>query len=148
MKKLYDLGYQTIKEPRGFLEAIAALEAVVIDTRFNPHSRNPAWNKITLQRKLIERYVHVQELGNVNYQEWSAEIQIKDLEAGLRYIEHHLLTNNVILLCACKDRNSCHRKVIANACEQHLGLVSIPLDNDTCTRLASGLPIDPQLKLF
>lgn len=148
MHTIYDLGYQTVKDPEVFLRAVAAIDAVVIDVRFSPYSRNPAWNKLSLQRKLVERYVHVAELGNINYRDWSAEIEIKDLAGGLRYVEHHLQHNDIILLCACKDRETCHRKLIADACAETLGLASIPLDNNSCAHLAAGLPFDPQPRLF
>lgn len=148
MKELYDLGYQAIKSHQTLIEVAHTLDAVVLDVRLSPRSRDPRWNKRALLTHLVERYVHVESLGNVNYRDWDAPIAIKDLARGTEHIRHYLETNSVILMCACGRRETCHRKVIAEAFAEETGIVSIPLDLAACSRIIAAIPPDPQLKMF
>lgn len=150
MHKLYDLGYQTIKDPAILAQVVEKLDAVVFDVRWSPRSRDYRWNNSALQSLLSQRYLHVQELGNVNYRDWSAPVQISHLPYGLKQIAIALEANPVILMCACRDRSTCHRLVIVQAAiEQIPGLVSVPLGLSDCQDiLVSGANPPAQLKLF
>ncbi len=148
MKELYDLGYQNIKSHQTLVEVACILDAVVLDIRASPRSRDPRWNKRSLMTHLVERYVHVADLGNINYRDWSAPIVIANIERGLDHIRHYLETNSVILLCACHSRDTCHRKVITDAFQKETGIASIPLDLAACSRIIAAIPPDPQLKMF
>ena len=65
-RQVYGIGYS--KRKLSDVARIArSLDAVVFDIRWRAGSRNPSWNKSTLQRTLGERYVRARELGNVNY---------------------------------------------------------------------------------
>jgi uncharacterized protein (DUF488 family) len=65
---------------------------------------------------LKDRYRHVPALGNRNYQNDDAPIQIHNLEIGLRLIESW--DANVVLLCACEKPENCHRRVVRAALER------------------------------
>lgn len=158
MNPLYDLGYQTIKDPNLLVQVAGVLDAVVLDVRLRAASRDPKWNKVFLQRKLLERYVHIPDLGNLNYKDWSAPIQIKDLAAGLRHIDLYLQANPVILLCACRDRKTCHRLEIVKACQHTLSahtptprclaIDSVSLDLAACRKIIDNAPEATQGRLF
>lgn len=132
--KIYDLGYQSIKNASLLVQVVNSLNAIVVDVRLSPRSRDPQWNRKALLTSLGERYVHVEALGNLNYKV-AAPIVIKDLPAGLLFLGHYLELGPVILLCACWDRHHCHRKVILDYLESKCKLVSIPLDLAACRQL-------------
>ena len=67
-------------------------------------------SKYLLSGIFENKYIHIKELGNVNYK--GKEIKICDLDAGLSKIEN-LINKDIILLCSCKDYNKCHRKIIS-----------------------------------
>lgn len=150
MHKLYDLGYQTIKDPDILAQVAEKLGATVLDIRFSPRSRDYRWNKAALATIMSGRYTHVAELGNVNYKDWSAPIQISHLDYGMRLIWVTLEANPVILLCACRDRKTCHRLVVVEATiRRYSGIVSVPLGLSDCLEIINpeGAP-SAQLKLF
>ncbi|MBS1797062.1 MAG: DUF488 domain-containing protein [Acidobacteria bacterium] len=90
--------------------------AVLADIRFAPHSRHLEWRRDYLKLLLKDRYRHVAALGNRNYQNHDAPIRIHNLEIGLRLIESWETV--VVLLCACKDLENCHRRVVKEALER------------------------------
>ena len=108
-QKVYGMGYsgRTLSD---IVRIARSLDAVIFDIRWRAGSRNPSFNKSTLQRTLGERYARARELGNVNYKGAVSEIEIADIEAGIHLIEES--DKPVILLCVCKDPKVCHRTVI------------------------------------
>ena len=58
-------------------------------------------------------YIHVRELGNVNYK--GGPVEIEDLEAGLCKLRAILERGPAILMCMCSNLRRCHRKVAADA---------------------------------
>ena len=68
---VYSFGYSG-QDWQRFVEAVVAADAVVIDTRIQPSSRTPTWNKSRLQAALKLRYVHAGALGNKNYRSETA----------------------------------------------------------------------------
>jgi len=85
-------------------------KGVLFDIRFSPHSRNPVWELSALRKRFGFRYRHVPAFGNKNYR--SGPIEIADFEAGLQAIQKS--GRPVILMCACKNYEQCHRKTIAD----------------------------------
>ena len=150
MHTLYDLGYQTIKDPDILAQVAGRLDAVVLDIRFSPRSRDFRWNRAALQTLLpTGRYVHAAELGNVNYKDWSAPIQISHLDYGLKLISITLAANPVILLCACRDRKTCHRLVVVEAAIRQIPKVfSVPLNLSDCLQIIHPETSTAQLKLL
>lgn len=108
---IYTAGYygRDIDEFRATAEG---LNAMVVDIRLVPQSRfTPQWRQKNLQALFGENYLHIKQLGNKGFKE--KRIEIADLEAGLEIIAQ--IKRDMILLCACKHYDNCHRKVIAEA---------------------------------
>lgn len=150
MHALYDVGYGTLKS----LEVLKALSAglgddagnaIVFDIRMTPRSRDPQWNKKSIEMAVGSfYYYHASEFGNVNYKN-GGPILIKDPSYGLRSIEHYLSGRlPVLLLCACKDRATCHRVEVAKLIFDALGVRSMPLD-ETYTQFLAGAYIRPEI---
>ena len=109
---LFSLGYSGVR-----FEAVTQWldqhDALLVDVRFKPFSRNPQWRQSYLQRVLGPRYWHVPELGNLNYK--GGRIQLMDEAAGVRTVSEMLERTPVALLCVCSDHATCHRTVAAEA---------------------------------
>jgi uncharacterized protein (DUF488 family) len=119
---IYTFGYRgagTTMNPlimEVFTSFIKAHHVKLVDIRLSPRSRFfPAWRKGALQRHFQEDYVHVPQLGNLNYQDHSLPIQIANREEGLAVVLHLLDCGwSVCLLCACSHVEHCHRLTVAN----------------------------------
>jgi uncharacterized protein (DUF488 family) len=112
MKKAYSFGYSG-KQPEDLLKAVGELGAVLCDIRLVPYSRwHPGWNKKRLASLFGNAYIHVPELGNLNYKS-GGPIEIADINAGLQTVLDLLKTRSVILMCVCKDPLLCHRAVVS-----------------------------------
>lgn len=111
--ELLTLGYT---EP----DALARLDAFMerpdtglVDIRYSPRSR---WKPVFNQAALIERYGalkygHCKALGNVNYNKPGEPMKLSDPFMGVRMVLQLLQGGrSLILLCACKDYERCHRK--------------------------------------
>ena len=107
-RQVYTLGYPVRK-----LDEIVAMvedkQAILFAIRFSPRSRNPVWNEGNLRQAFGARYKHIRALGNANYR--GNSVRIQDFDAGLRAIAQS--GRAVILMCACKEHEHCHRSVIA-----------------------------------
>jgi len=108
---IYTLGYSgwSADDVASLLDR---LDAVLVDVRMSPRSRNPAFSGRRLAERLGDRYRHVRGLGNTNYR--GGEIVLHDWDGGLKELQ--ALTSGgraVVLMCACADVNVCHRKVVA-----------------------------------
>lgn len=120
---LYTFGYQGYTPDK--LKAVAeALNAIVVDIRMSPRSRNARWNMSNLVQVLGKRYVHMPAFGNRNYNT-DGPIVINNLEAGAAWLlreqiplNHRMLErkefDNAILMCVCKDARTCHRTVLVD----------------------------------
>jgi uncharacterized protein (DUF488 family) len=112
-KVIYTFGYQG-KRAVDLLAKLEQLDAVLCDVRLSPRSRwAPEWNQKQLAALLGERYVHVPELGNVNYK--GGPVEIADLSTGLGTILDLAATRAVVLMCVCSKLCGCHRETIAEA---------------------------------
>lgn len=116
---LYTFGYAGAGAGAGdALDAVMlAPMMLLVDIRLRPQSRYwPVWNKKHLLARWGSRYTHEKQLGNVNYKNRSLPVQL----CGLR-VEQAILGlvallkqgYSVTLLCACRDFETCHRKVVA-----------------------------------
>jgi hypothetical protein len=91
-----------------------------------PRSRVPGWNRIQLERLLGARYQHLKALGNRNYK--SGEIALVDLAGGLQQVEALLdAFDGVVLMCACRDGQRCHRRRVADEASRQLGVPTTEL---------------------
>ena len=114
MKQAFLAGY-TSRKPQQLARLAEALDAVVIDSRFSPMSRVPYWTQRALQSVLGQRYRHVKEFGNVTYKTHGV-ITLADPAAGTRAIGD---IDRVIILCACKDGATCHRRQVGEYLTAH-----------------------------
>jgi len=118
---LYTLGYSGWT-PQAIQETAQAHNAVVCDIRYSPASRHPQWSKRQLAQLLGARYQHVQALDNRNYKS-GGPIELADYDAGKQAIADVLATGqSVILMCACKDVATCHRRMAAEQLAADLGV--------------------------
>jgi len=111
MKIVHTTGY-TGQDVNVLPDLLERMNAVLCDIRFSPHSRHERWRERSLRNLLGARYVHLIEFGNEAFR--IGEIKIHDFSAGLRKLETLLqLYDGVILMCACKEYELCHRRTVA-----------------------------------
>jgi hypothetical protein len=133
---LYDLGYIGCILP-DLKAAVEATGATLLDIRFSPYSKNPTWNRNNLVKALGEQYVHCRSLGNENYRMVGMEnVKFVDLDQGMIMIFGLLQKGPVIVMCACKDVNHCHRLLAVLEYEKRIGQVSTHLGPADLKRLA------------
>lgn len=68
-------------------------------------------------------------------------MQIQDIEDGMIILKHILQYRPIILMCACRERKSCHRVVVAQRIYDELGVVSTPLKASGCRKLIEKEPL-------
>lgn len=109
--RFYSLGYlgRTLPE---ILAILVERSAVLVDIRLVPYSRNKAFIKGALERVLGPRYVWVRSLGNLNFRT-GGPVALADYAAGRAAIL--ALQSPVVLMCACREHERCHRSVVAQA---------------------------------
>jgi len=96
-----------------FKDLVEDLDALIVDVRYVPYTPLPFWSIGTLQEKFGEKYIHIKELGNINYKD-KTNIEIADFSTGLiRFVVASEGFKTCILLCGCIDVNKCHRKIVA-----------------------------------
>jgi len=139
---LYDLGYSELKSPALLLDAVRALDALLVDCRFKPSSRDPRYRYNYLAKRLGPQYIHLPSLGNRNFR--GGPIEIVDLDAGLENIRKFLENSRVILMCGCWNREECHRKLIVQVFSARYGIRSIPITRQIAVELAA----DRQMAFF
>jgi len=110
--EIFTLGYADWK-PGALKVLVDDLDALVVDVRISPRSRNPQWRQPYLERLLGQQYLHVREFGNVNYK--GGPIEIVDPAKGLDRIREYLDAGiPIILMCVCRELATCHRLNVAH----------------------------------
>lgn len=118
---IYTFGYEK-RDITELLKVSAELNAIVIDTRFNPHSYVRGWNREQLNQVLPE-YLWFREFGNINYQHPEKGMEIFDYPSGEVRITPFLeYGRSIILLCYERNPIECHRTIIANQLSARFGL--------------------------
>ncbi len=109
---IYLFGYSG-KSDQQIEEAIGK-DGLLVDIRYSPKSRRSGYSRAGLIRTFGERYRHVRELGNADYQ--SGGIRLADPDAGLAIIEEIAAAHDgpIFLMCACEDGTTCHRHQAGN----------------------------------
>jgi uncharacterized protein (DUF488 family) len=125
---IYTLGYLNAT-PEAVDRYVEELGALLVDTRFTPTSRNPVWRQGPLRRLLGDRYVHIKALGNERYRQ-GPPIKLHQPEEGMAQLRPLVEAQPVILLCACRDVNLCHRKLIAEMAADAWGVEVVHLPQD------------------
>lgn len=103
---VYTFGYSGVKA-EVLPKLLDLLDADLFDIRYSAGSMNPDYSGKRLRERLGFRYNHIRALGNENYREDNKPIKILDYEAGRIAIECN--PKPVVLMCACKEFDSCHR---------------------------------------
>lgn len=112
MHTLYTLGYTGTKRDQ-LLTLAEKLDATLVDVRLSPRSRHPMWDGSALAQAWGERYRHIRDLGNVNYKAPERGIMLMSVENGTLTLVRLLAVRPAIILCACSDWQTCHRRVVA-----------------------------------
>ncbi len=96
------------------LERLMQDGAYLVDIRLSPRSRMPAFNQNALQARFQKRYIHMPDLGNVNYRN-GEPIKIAHPGRGISRLVNGLNQGyTLILMCGCKDYESCHRHAVVD----------------------------------
>jgi hypothetical protein len=111
MNPIYTAGYGG-HVARSLVLAARQLDALVIDIRHSPRSKNPGYDQKELIGALDSRYHHLPQLGNVNYGGQGA-IQLANAEEGIRRVLEIAHARTVILMCGCGEFSGCHRATVA-----------------------------------
>ena len=92
--------------------ALKRENALLVDTKFSPKSKNPTWRKESLVSVLERRYIHLPQFGNSAYK--SDRIVIADMPKGIEFLVQlrEFGFQKFILMCACANESTCHRNVI------------------------------------
>ncbi len=121
---LYSAGYQRL-DLAAFVAFVQREDLTVADVRLKPVSRNFKWNKNALTTLLGDRYVWIEELGNLNYK--GGPIVLKDEATGMATLWTLLNREQpVVVLCVCADPAICHRTVVTTQLEA-AGVLVLPL---------------------
>lgn len=110
---VYTIGYGGMEGAAELAQVCRDTGAVLLDVRYSPYSRNEAFTGRTI-RLAVPRYEHVPQLGNRNYKEHDAPIDIADPRLGLAIAENYLERGPILLLCYCPHVSVCHRKTVAD----------------------------------
>jgi len=104
-------GYQAHKA-QNLKASVAARGALVVDIRINAASPCPTWRTMGMRRLFgFANYRHIKEFGNSKLKEGG--IEIADYPAGLAKLEKlakEFPGRPIVMLCGCKEYETCHRK--------------------------------------
>lgn len=134
---LYTYGYTggSMEDLKAFTEA----SALILDIRYSTNSRVAHWRGDALRLALKPNYEHVRDFGNINYRE-DADIELVNAERGLKNLRLAMnVYSDVVLLCACKNVDSCHRLTVAEMAIED-GIVNV------VTHLSPGDRIERKAK--
>ncbi len=111
---LETIGYAEPDAAQRIAKFLAQPRTGLIDIRYSPRCRWDAqWNKSALQAKYTRQYIHLRCFGNVNYNKPGQPIQLANPNERLASLVNFLLNDaSLMLLCACKDYEHCHRKTV------------------------------------
>lgn len=119
MEKIFTIGYASTT-PDELAAMLEEHNAVLVDVRFKPYSRDSRWNIHKMQQRFAGRYIHVGELGNVNYK--SGSIQLADPTAGIDRLRNVIRSQAILLLCVCYAHEKCHRTEVARVLAEAFAL--------------------------
>jgi len=144
--QLFDLGYQNMKDAETTARAVKKMGALLVDIRKSPTSKDAQWKKDNIAKLLPKNYLHLSDLGNENYK--GKGINLTYPERGLPRVMEFLETTDVILMCACWNRDRCHRLGVVLMLAEDYKIDSIPLTRAMVKKIAGPDPSKPQqLKL-
>jgi len=116
---LQTIGYMEPNAAQRIATFMQQPAAFLVDIRFSPRSRLWVWNKSALQAIYcpagdhLSRYVHLKELGNVNFKDPKLPIVLYQPAIPVQALTEALSAGcSFLLLCACKNYETCHGKVV------------------------------------
>lgn|SRR5574341_422360 len=114
---LYTWGYRGHK----LSEIMPLMEqgATLVDIRFHPYSPAPQWRLWAFKKQFGDQYIWLGMLGNLAYRQRGDPFLIADFKAGFNEIMK--LSQPIILMCACPDRQDCHRSLVAEMIVRRTG---------------------------
>ena len=152
MFNLYDIGYQDLKSSDQLHRIAETLNARVVDIRFSPGSKDPQWRADKLARTLGKAYHYEQRLGNRTYKTPRGNrpvINIADMAGGTNALLGLLKLSNVIIMCACWNRLTCHRYKVLRHINDTYKILCNNITKEKAAELAGPEPInETQLNLF
>ncbi len=121
MNTIFTLGYSG-SSPEAVSHILNLYDARLVDIRTNPRSRLVHWNGEALRRYLgNNRYMHVQSLGNANYKQADAPIQLINPALAATILRPVIEKMSIILMCGCKEAATCHRTPAAEYLAERFG---------------------------
>ena len=113
--KVYTVGYAADGSAQLLEQVMSDPTMLLVDIRLVPRSRwFPHWNKKGLIQLWGNRYRHERRLGNLNYKNRRKPIELVDATGGIEPLVALLQTGySIVLLCACVQYETCHRKLVA-----------------------------------
>lgn len=126
--KLYPFGYSNLNAQQT-LDALMTSDPDmwIVDIRLQAWSHHEEWRGAALRQQWKGRYVHVYQLGNLNYAN-NKPIELRDEQGGMMRLENILKHRSVVLMCACKDADTCHRSIVVDLVRASMPDVEIVLD--------------------
>ncbi len=108
-QRIYTTGY-TDRDIALLPALLTSLDAILIDIRFTPISKQLQWQKDYLRLLLKDKYLHVSYLGNRSSKE-SGKQSIQNISLGIKIITE--LKKNLLIMCECERIEACHRQEIS-----------------------------------
>jgi uncharacterized protein (DUF488 family) len=113
---IYTFGYAGQKIEK-LKEDVEKLDAIIVDVRFSPWSKDKQWGQSGLIKEFGNRYkAGGKYFGNKNYQ--GDEIILADPLEGVKRIQQ-IGDRNIILMCGCWNFTTCHRRNVAELLESN-----------------------------
>jgi hypothetical protein len=128
--KIIPFGYANGGIPE--LERLMAREnTYLVDIRLSPRSAWQRFHKEALQVRFPKRYIHMPELGNVNYNRQEQGIKIADETRGIARLMRGISQGyTLLLMCGCKRYESCHRRTVVNLLQEAMPEVSVEMPEE------------------
>jgi len=122
---LYTFGYTDVCSD-AVIEQLVALDVLIVDIRYSPGSRVAKWRQAQLQERLGDHYLHVQALGNVNYNQPGAPIHLFQSENGVNLVGERLQRGqHLALMCMCREVEECHRLEAARKVQEQFPALKV-----------------------
>jgi len=125
MIEILTIGYGG-KHPSDFFKELEELQAdLIIDVRQDPYRAFLGVYTCPHLRKRLKKYIWIRELGNKVRE---LPPQLVNEKVGLDIAVSMIKSRKckrVVLLCAEKDENRCHRKYVKEKLQNRFGLVEV-----------------------
>lgn len=121
-RTIFTIGYSQKNAATTLLERTKQ-GVTILDIRLKPVCRwNPQFDKKWLQRT-FEHYHHIPELGNLHYR--GGDVLLADIKLGMAKALSFLETEDILLLCACREWRDCHRHTVSTLLLNHDHTLSV-----------------------